>query len=155
MSVHTRICTICTYIFKIIYACLCTSIHICVHTRLQGSLHSRGKVTPFNETASNSVCHSLARLRQLPWVKVGRDSSVGIATCYGLDGPGIESVPIPVAELSKARVCGRSIAGVAGSNPPWGHGCLCCVLHSKDKKAKCKTITTKKEVRMKYEQSRR
>ena len=23
--------------------------------------------------------------------KVGRDSSVGIATCYGLDGPGIES----------------------------------------------------------------
>jgi hypothetical protein len=23
---------------------------------------------------------------------VGRDSSVGIATCYGLDGPGIESL---------------------------------------------------------------
>ena len=25
-----------------------------------------------------------------PWVRVGRDSSVGIATRYGLDGPGIE-----------------------------------------------------------------
>jgi hypothetical protein len=25
--------------------------------------------------------------------------------------------PIPVAERSKARVCGRSLAGVAGSNP--------------------------------------
>jgi hypothetical protein len=31
---------------------------------------------------------------------------------------------VPVAERSKARVCGRSIAGIAGSNPPRGHGCL-------------------------------
>jgi hypothetical protein len=28
---------------------------------------------------------------QLPFLSVGRDSSVGIATRYGLDGPGIES----------------------------------------------------------------
>ena len=28
---------------------------------------------------------------QLPSVSVGQDSAVGIATCYGLDGPGIES----------------------------------------------------------------
>ena len=28
---------------------------------------------------------------QLPSVSVGRDSAVGIATRYGLDGPGIES----------------------------------------------------------------
>ena len=34
--------------------------------------------------------------------------SVGIATRYG---------PIPLAERSKARVYGRSLAGVAGSNP--------------------------------------
>ena len=34
---------------------------------------------------------------------VGRVSSVVIATHYGLDGPGIESLPIPVAERSKAK----------------------------------------------------
>ena len=26
---------------------------------------------------------------------------------------------IPVAERSKARICGRSLAGIAGSNPAW------------------------------------
>ena len=51
---------------------------------------------------------------------VGRDGSVGIATRYWLNGPGIESQPIPVAERSKARVCGRSFAGVLGSNPVGG-----------------------------------
>ena len=34
-------------------------------------------------------------------------------------------MPIPVAELSKARVCGRPLAGIAGSNPDMGMGiCL-------------------------------
>ena len=54
---------------------------------------------------------------------MGRDSSVDTATRYGLDGPGIESSgqelsphPIPVAERSKARVCGLSLAGIACSN---------------------------------------
>jgi hypothetical protein len=28
-------------------------------------------------------------------------------------------MPIPVAERSKARVCGRSLAAVEGSNPDW------------------------------------
>ena len=28
--------------------------------------------------------------------------------------------PIPVAEQSKARVCGRQLAGIAGSNPSGG-----------------------------------
>jgi len=28
-------------------------------------------------------------------------------------------VSIPVAPRSKARVCGRSLAGIAGSNPAW------------------------------------
>ena len=33
--------------------------------------------------------------------------------------------PIPVTERSKARVCGRSFAGIAGSNPAAGMGvCL-------------------------------
>ena len=47
-----------------------------------------------------------------------RDSSVGITPHYELDGPGI--VPVPVAERSKARVYGRSLAGIAGSNPAGG-----------------------------------
>ena len=46
-----------------------------------------------------------------------RDSSVGIATLCGLDGPRIESLPIRVAERSRTRVWGRSLAGVTGSNP--------------------------------------
>jgi hypothetical protein len=34
-------------------------------------------------------------------IVVGRDSSVGIVTCYCLDGPGIESRPISVTARSK------------------------------------------------------
>jgi hypothetical protein len=53
------------------------------------------------------------------------DSSVGIATHYGLDGSGIESLSIPVAERSK--VCGRSLGGVAASNPAEGMDvCVVC-----------------------------
>ena len=43
---------------------------------------------------------------------MGRDSAVGIVTGYMLEGPGIEFLPIPVAERSKARVCGRSLLGL-------------------------------------------
>ena len=70
---------------------------------------------------------------------VGCDSSVGKATLYVLDGAGMESVP--VAERSKARACGRWLAGVAGSNPARGHGCLCCTYRQK---AKCRIIKTKR-----------
>ena len=41
--------------------------------------------------------------------------------------------PIPVAARYKAWVCGRSLAGIAGSNPAEGHGYLslanlvCCI----------------------------
>jgi hypothetical protein len=40
------------------------------------------------------------------------------------------SVPIPVAARSKALVCGRSLAGIAGSNPAGSMyvSCECCVL---------------------------
>jgi hypothetical protein len=48
---------------------------------------------------------------------VGRDIVAGVTNRYGPDGPGIESQQIPVADRSKARVCGRSLAGIAGSNP--------------------------------------
>ena len=40
-------------------------------------------------------------------------------------------MPIPVAARSKAWVCGRSLAGITGSNPAgaWMCGCCeCCVL---------------------------
>ena len=32
--------------------------------------------------------------------------------------------PVPVAARSKVWVCGPSFAGVVGSNPTGGHGCL-------------------------------
>jgi hypothetical protein len=35
--------------------------------------------------------------------------------------------PIPVAARSKTWVCGRSLAGIAGSNPAGGNGCLSVV----------------------------
>jgi hypothetical protein len=44
-------------------------------------------------------------------------------------------MPIPVAERSKARICCRSLAGVAGSNPARAWIFVFCVV-SKDKKAK-------------------
>jgi len=41
-------------------------------------------------------------------------------------------VPIPVATLSKVWVCGRSLDGIAGSNPAGGAWifvfCECCML---------------------------
>jgi hypothetical protein len=40
-------------------------------------------------------------------------------------------LPIPVALLSKAWVCGRSVAGIAGSNPTGSKTSVsfdCCVL---------------------------
>ena len=46
---------------------------------------------------------------------------------YKPEGRGFD-LPIPVAERSKARVCGRSLAGVAGSNPAGGMDvCVVCV----------------------------
>jgi hypothetical protein len=55
-------------------------------------------------------------------LRVGRDSSVGIATRYGLDGPGIEcrwgrdfphpSRPAPVAHPASCKMCTGSFPGV-------------------------------------------
>jgi hypothetical protein len=83
---------------------------------------------------------------------VGRDSVVGIATRYELDGRGIEPIPvavrprawvfgsslttivgsnppIPVAVRSKAWVFGRSLARIMGSNPTGGMDvCVVCLL---------------------------
>jgi len=41
----------------------------------------------------------------------------------------ITEVPVPVAARSKAWVCGRSLAGIVGSNPAGSMDiCLLCVL---------------------------
>jgi hypothetical protein len=53
------------------------------------------------------------------------DSSVGIAKSLRAGRSGYQ--PIPVAVRSKARVYGRSLAVVAGSNPSGGMG-VCVVL---------------------------
>ena len=51
-------------------------------------------------------------------------------------------LPIPVAELSKAKVCGRSLAGVAGLNPAGDMDvCVLCVVRTK---GKARTIRTEK-----------
>jgi hypothetical protein len=65
------------------------------------------------------------RTSQKPWV-----AQLLHCVRYELDGPGIESLPIPVVEPYKARVCDRSLAGIEGSNP--ARGMAVCVL-SKDK----------------------
>ena len=52
-----------------------------------------------------------------------------------------------MAERFKARVRGRSLAGVAGSNPAGGMDV--CVV-SEDKKAKRRTIKTQKQIPIKY-----
>jgi hypothetical protein len=82
---------------------------------------------------------------------VGRDSSVGIATCCEVDGPGIHSLLIPVTDRSKARVCGRSLAGVADSNLAGGMDVcvVCCkerqkrkMQHSQDKETSTDEVQT-------------
>jgi len=47
--------------------------------------------------------------------------------------------PIPVAARSKAWVCGRSLSGIAGSNPTGGMDVCreCCVLSSRDRPTEC------------------
>ena len=54
-----------------------------------------------------------------------------------------------VAQRSKATVCGRLLAGVAGSNPDGGMDiCVVCCMYRQ--KARCRRIKTNKQVRMKY-----
>jgi hypothetical protein len=39
----------------------------------------------------------------------------------------VNSDTVPVATRFKAWVCDRSLAGIAGPNPPRGHGCVSLV----------------------------
>ena len=49
-----------------------------------------------------------------------------------MEGSGDRILPIPVDERSKARVCGRSLAGIAGSSPAGGMDVcvVCCILRT-------------------------
>ena len=71
-------------------------------------------------TASKLIDHGM---------ECGVDSSIGMATRYGLDVTGIESLPIPVAERSNASICGLSVAGIAGLNLTGGMKVVSVVLY--------------------------
>jgi hypothetical protein len=65
---------------------------------------------------------------------VDRDSSIGTSR-KGLDGLGIESLLIPVAERSKAGICNRSLAGIEGSILAGGTdiSVVCCTAKTKQR----------------------
>jgi hypothetical protein len=55
----------------------------------------------------------------------------GLHSCHKRDESTSAKGPIPVAAPSKAWICGRSLAGIVGSNPTAGMDvclvqCLCC-----------------------------
>jgi hypothetical protein len=52
--------------------------------------------------------------RNKGWRKWKEENRIGLFTCVK------SNPPIPVAARSKAWVCGRSFAGIAGSNPTGG-----------------------------------
>jgi hypothetical protein len=52
-----------------------------------------------------------------------------LVLCLFLYSNTVNSMPVPVAERSKVHVYGRSLAGIAGSNPTRGMDvCLHCYL---------------------------
>jgi hypothetical protein len=72
-----------------------------------------------------------------------------LVTCRKVADSIADEVPIPVAERSKTRVCGRSLAVIVGSNPAGGHGCFChvrCTLRTKGNRQGSQD----KEVQIKY-----
>ena len=62
--------------------------------------------------------------------------------------------PSPGAARSKPWACGISLTGTAGPNPPRKHGCLYCMMYSKEN-GKTRKIKTKKQIREKYNETKR
>jgi hypothetical protein len=83
----------------------------------------------------------------------GRDASVGITTRYRLDGPGIGSLPIPVARCLERRSVGARLLGLRVRIPPGAWMLVLCVVSTD--KAKCRTIKKQEQVRMKNKLSTR
>ena len=131
--------------------CVCFAIHFISLTRIgPASSYTRQwkrhigygaelkpTVLQYLTLISLSYCH-------LVWARIAH-SVWRLATGWTDRG----SKPIPVAERSKARVCCRSLAGVAGSNPTGGMG-VCVVCCKWRQKEKCRTIKTKTQVRLQY-----
>jgi hypothetical protein len=73
----------------------------------------------FNNTAGNRINEKHHRLTDGYFSEAGTTTTTTTTTKTKM-------IPIPVAELSKAMVYGRWLAGITGSNPD---GCLdVCVL---------------------------
>jgi hypothetical protein len=53
--------------------------------------HEWGKMMEIDNSGYLAVRGYKEMIHKILYMFMGRDSSVGIATCYGLDGPGIES----------------------------------------------------------------
>jgi hypothetical protein len=62
----------------------------------------------------------IQRLMATKWAATFNTKSCAFCTCNIF-------VPIPVVARSKLWVCGRSLAGIMGSNPARGRGCLSLV----------------------------
>jgi hypothetical protein len=101
----------------------------------------------FTHNQSRSLFEPPCNNKQLPLllslVKTICTEGVCIGTHYGLERPGIEPLPIAVAERSKATVCGCLLAGTADSIT--GGGIHVCVLYSTVKtKTQARTIKKKR-----------
>ena len=74
---------------------------------------------------------------------------MSIVTRIRFGQPRNRGSPVPVAERSKARVCGRSLIGIAGSNPA-GVVDVCVVCCTIKTMERARTVKTKKQVRQSY-----
>jgi hypothetical protein len=80
---------------------------------------------------------------------VGRDSSVGIQTSNGLDGLVTESRRFQWPSGLGLGSAADLLLGFRVRIPPGAWMFVSCVV-SKDKKPKCRTTKTKRQLRMKY-----
>jgi hypothetical protein len=81
---------------------------------------------------------------------VYRNSSVGIATGYGLGGMWIESCRSQwLSGLRRGSAADR-LLGLRVRTSPGAWMFVLCVVSKEDKKAKYRTVKSKRKVRMKY-----
>jgi len=66
-------------------------LSVCDATYFGRCMYSRSFLELSGIQMTNQSSKTVIRFEQSTWCHVGRDSAVGIVTCYGLDGLGIES----------------------------------------------------------------
>ena len=134
--------------------CLTSTTHISHHCHLCNSTYRYDIFTP---VWKKNMCvrqmyrhtHYFYFWKVVPLFNVGRDSSVGIATRYRLDGRG--SNPWRTQRprgLRRRAVAGRPL-GLRVRIPTRTWMFVLCVV-SKETKVKSRTLKKKKQVRMKY-----